>query len=231
MDRKWGLFVIFFLFFITLSVAVTNAFAATWSTVLLDNTSKYFESGTSRSVAVDKSGNPHIVYAGNGLYYAYYDGNAWHYETVESVLNVDYSLASIAIDKSGAVHIGYYASGYLKYATNTSGTWKTETVDSSDDDRKYTSIAVDSAGKAHIIYKASEVDSGYVTSLKYATNTSGTWITETVDSTDTIRENIYGISSAVDTSGKVHISYNITIEDIYYDSSYSLKYATNASGT
>ena len=59
MDRKWGIFIILFLFFTTLAGAATNASTATWSTVLLD-ASKQFFSQSSRCIAVDGNGNPHI---------------------------------------------------------------------------------------------------------------------------------------------------------------------------
>ncbi|MFO0794372.1 MAG: hypothetical protein U0586_09955 [Candidatus Brocadiaceae bacterium] len=64
---------------------------------------------------------------------------------------------------------------------------------------KYNSIACDTSGKVHISYY-----DGYPNyALKY-TNTMGSWVTMTVDSSvDMCTDN----SIAVDTSGKVHISY------------------------
>ena len=79
------------------------------------------------------------------------------------------------------------------------GTWITEAVDSASDDfvGRYNSIALDAEGKAHISYSTGEAG------LKYATNKTGTWITETVDSAG------YDTSIALDAEGKAHISYSL----------------------
>jgi hypothetical protein len=58
--------------------------------------------------------------------------------------------------------------------------------------------------------------------LKYATNASGSWVTETLDAIG------WGGATSIglDSSDNVHISYHVDI-----DSTKSLKYATNASGS
>jgi hypothetical protein len=74
------------------------------------------------------------------------------------------------------------------------------------------SLAVDSNGSVHIsYYDETNLD------LKYATNSSGTWVTSTIDSTGDVGRYT---SIALDTNNKVHIS--------YYDlTNGKLKYATN----
>ena len=61
---------------------------------------------SSRSIAVDSNNHPHFAYGGDHLYYAYYDGSSWHYETVDSSPGVG-RYASIALDESDNAHISY----------------------------------------------------------------------------------------------------------------------------
>jgi hypothetical protein len=94
----------------------------------------------------------------------------------------------------------------------------TETVDDGGNIRydrggpgSYSSIAIDSAGNAHIsyFYSINKYD------LKYATNASGSWVIETVDSDVSIDT---GTSIALDSSNRLHISYRNKNDN-------SLKYA------
>ncbi|MFH0791036.1 MAG: choice-of-anchor U domain-containing protein [Candidatus Omnitrophota bacterium] len=189
--------------------------SAQWNITSVDCPLKYFYLSSPRAIAIDSQNRPHIAYGGKHLYYAYYDGAAWTYETVDSAFNVG-ECASIAIDSNNKVHISYLdcsigCNYVLKYATNASGRWVTTIVDP-DSDFYYNSIAIDSSNKVHISYL--DWSNGY---LKYATNASGSWITTIVDS-----GGIWHASIAADSSNNVHISY-------CDDNSY-LKYATNASG-
>ncbi len=165
----------------------------------------------------------------------------WITETVDSEGDVGKN-ASIAVDSRGNVHISYYdaTNKYLKYATNASGSWVTETVDGSGDVRYISSIAIDSSGNVYIIYRIHDI---YIDDLKYATNASGSWVIETIESIVADDRDVYSAggyftaaSIAVDSSDNVHISYSrFDWEDFayfgeYYNS-YSLKYATNVSGS
>ena len=191
--------------------------STTWLTETVDGP-KHFSNFYSRAIAVDADGYPHIAYGEDRLYYAYYDGSNWRYETVDSSSGVG-GYASIAIDLSGKVHISYFDSlnGNLKYATNASGSWVTTTVDKNYFlDGSFTSIAVDKSGNVHISY----YDTIYG-DLKYATNTSGKWVMVTVDSSGNVG---FYTSIALDKSGKIHISY-------YDETNADLRYATNASGS
>ena len=62
---------------------------------------------SSRAIAVDSNNHPHFAYGGDHLYYTYYDGSSWHYETVDSSPGVG-RYASIALDESDNAHISYY---------------------------------------------------------------------------------------------------------------------------
>jgi len=99
-----------------------------------------------------------------------------------------------------------------------SAEWTIEAVDSKGYVGEHTSIAIDSSDNVHISYY-DETNSA----LKYATNISGTWMIETID-TDTKGSMGSNTSIAIDSNDNVHISY-------FSDSpNYALKYATNASG-
>ncbi len=91
--------------------------------------------------------------------------------------------------------------------------WATITLDNNEDAGADNSIAIDSTDGVHISYYDVTNDS-----LRYATNASGSWVFETIDS-----EGVRGYTSiAVDSNDKVHISYAGTD---------GLRYATNASGS
>ena len=115
---------------IIVSHTITNA---AWQIEEVD-APKSFSNFYPRTIAVDGSNNPHIVYGGDHLYYAYYDGIVWHYETVDTSSGVG-EYASLVLDAEEKVHISYFDSyNYdLKYATNKSGAWVAETVDSDGD--------------------------------------------------------------------------------------------------
>ena len=133
---------------------------------------------------------------------------------------------SIALDSSDNVHISYSDNTNfdLKYATNATGSWVTETVDSSKIVGTFTSIALDSLGNVHISYYDFTPNDDLKPpkppndDLKYATNATGSWVTETVDSSGIVGR---FTSIVLDSSDNVHISYRD-------DTNFDLKYATNA---
>ncbi|MBI5664013.1 MAG: chitobiase/beta-hexosaminidase C-terminal domain-containing protein, partial [Nitrospirae bacterium] len=201
---------------ITLLLVLPSVVHAEWTIQGVD-TPRHWETMSSRSIAIDKTtGHPHIVYGGDHLYHAYYNGTQWVFETVDASPLVG-KAASIAIDSNGKVHISYpdKLNGSLKYATNVFGVWMSITVDTDAVRYNENSIAVDSSNNVHIGYHSAYDD------LKYATNATGSWVTATVDSTSNFGSYV---SIAADSNGKAHIS--------YYDSTNSdLKYATNATGS
>lgn len=87
--------------------------------------------------------------------------------------------------------------------------WPWTTVDAHGD---FSSLELDASGAQHLSYINGSGD------LMYATNTSGAWSMTTID-----LGAYEGTSLALDSAGRVHISY---CENGFY----SLKYATNASG-
>jgi hypothetical protein len=79
----------------------------------------------------------------------------------------------------------------------------------------YTTIALDSDGHVHLAYY--DWTNG---DLRYASNASGGWVTQTLDSTGDVGRDT---AIAVDAAGHVHVSYI----DVTY---HALKYATNDKG-
>ncbi len=142
--------------------------------------------------------------------------SAWTIEAVDAPRFFDFHNRALAIDSSNHPHMAY-GGKHLYHSFFDGNTWQYEIVDSALYVGRYSSIAVDSNDKVHISYSG-ENDSV----LKYATNASGSWVTETIETewwaSDT--------SIAVDSNNKVHISYHS-----YSDNNEALKYTTNASGS
>lgn len=124
--------------------------------------------------------------------------------------NTDYCYYVIAYDLAG-----YESDPSTTACVDTA--WHIENVNPADYVSELIDIAIDSNNKAHIIY----IDDNTLT-LKYTTNSSGSWNTEIIH---TFADSLLQYASiALDSSDKVHIS--------YYDTTDSyLKYATNKSGS
>jgi hypothetical protein len=91
---------------------------------------KDFGAQGNRTLALDAAGLPHIVYGGDHLYYAWYDGTLWHREMVDPAIGVgDY--ASLALDADGHPHVSYYddLKDDVKYAYFDGAAWHVEIVD------------------------------------------------------------------------------------------------------
>jgi hypothetical protein len=182
------------------------------------------------AIAVDSQDYLHLGYGDeeDRLNYITNASGVWLTEPVDYgtggfVWDISVSDISLAVDSSDKVHIGYYDEYYgeLKYSTNASSTWTKEVADDSDRILNITDMAIDSLGNAHMSYN--QRTAVYPNrNLNYATNLSGLWECEVVDSGDTVG---LGNSIAVDTLDKLHISYiggPQTDRNLYY--------ATNTAG-
>jgi hypothetical protein len=186
----------------------TNATSA-WATQVL-GTNNALVAGVTSAITIDSSGSRHIAYydvASHALKHFTDTSGMWATDTVDDQGDVG-THVSIAADASGNVHLSYYdrGNGDLKYATNASGAWVAQSVDSAGDVGLGTGIALDRTGHVHISYTDATNHA-----LKYASNASGAWAVRTIDGAS----NVAGIlmsnngytSIAVDSTGKVHISY------------------------
>jgi len=91
---------------------------STWEMEVVDTSGGYM--GTSNSIALDSSGNPHIAYCDDSnedLKYTRWTGSTWEIQSVDTEGSVGWS-CSIALDSSDNPHISYYdySNNNLKYA-------------------------------------------------------------------------------------------------------------------
>jgi hypothetical protein len=192
----------------------TTYLSSTWNSEILGT-------GTwdKTSIAMDSNDDAHLVYhvpTTHRLYYGTNQTGGWVWTDLDVCTGYTFQTScgpSLALDTNDNVHISYSSGTHLKYASIISGTVITPAiVAASVNPGKYHAIAVDAAGNVHISYHHSGQNN-----LWYATNASGTWVSEVVDPTvNAGRSN----AIAVDSNGFVHISYRD-------ETTSQLKYATN----
>ena len=177
------------------------AAAGTWNSTILDSNSMY------NSIAVDASGNPHIVYyqkaesdtAYPELKYAYKDSTGWHIETIESTKSGSGYYVSLVLDSQGNPHIAYSEStpDILKYAYRDSTGWHIfDLVNNTD--VSYINL---------VLYNDQPMISYYQNTqekVMFMYLNGSSWVQETVTSTPQ-----YGHwnSLAVDSNGNAYISF------------------------
>jgi len=151
----------------------TNA-SGGWVVTTIDDTG---DVGRQPAVAVDTNDKVHIVYLASThprIRYATNTSGSWTTTAVD-VLSTMGWCPSIAIDAEDHAHVAFGdpSTAVLRYAHNFGGGFAATTVDTQflciD-----TAIAVDSDGDVHISYVDGEA--------RYATNESGSWNTELIDS-------------------------------------------------
>lgn len=155
-------------------------------------------------LVLDSSNLPHIVYGGDQLYYARYDGAIWYKELIDSSWGSGRE-ASLALDSNDKPHIAYTnsISENLKYAHYDGDQLIVTTIDMSSG-HSQTSIALGSNDEPYISYKANY-------ELRLAQMNGSKWITQTID-----LASAYYSSLALDNDNKPHVA---------YANGYSLKYA------
>jgi hypothetical protein len=159
-------------------------------------------------LVIDSTGELHACIEFDGaLYYGNTAGGAWNLTPLDSLIaDARGDNCSIAADVNNTVHIAYIETFTkdLWYASDASGSWSAERVDpqsgTSTNTIYHTAIVTDSAGYAHIAYAHDFAEND----LEYATNSSGSWVSEKVDDAGTVG---YSSDIVVDSSDKVYILY------------------------
>jgi hypothetical protein len=133
------------------------------------------------SIAVDDSGNPHIVYTpelvGLPMRYASWNGSSWEKEDI--VVRGGILSVSLALDATGEARLAYIvdSGAEIDYAFRSLGTWTVEMIDIvSPNQTLGASLALDSKGQPHVAY-----DELYAVGINYAVRSDAGWATELVD--------------------------------------------------
>jgi len=174
-----------------------------WHTEFVDKAEE-FKNMTDRSLKLDAEGHPHIVFGGDQLNYAEYDGDEWHISVVDAAAKVG-QYAALALAEKAVPHISYYdaANGDLKYAHWTGSQWVIQTIDSGGDVGLYTSIVLHDTDESGSLPRISYYDATN-TNLKDAYFTGTQWIIEVIDASGDVGR---FSSLALDNDGIPHISY------------------------
>lgn len=123
-------------------------------------------------------------------------------------------IKAIGLDSFGNSHIVIEDAGWgLVHASLSGGAWFFEMI--AEAPAIYSDMVIDDKDVLHVAYY--HLDSG---ELRYLNNASGGWVSEVVETTSDLYEDI---AVAVGTDGKVHLGYSDS-------TNWDLKYASNASG-
>ncbi len=162
---------------------------------------------SSRALAVDSQGRPHVALAGGRLYYGWYDGARWRVQIVDDSI-VNSSKATLALDSLDRPHIAYQEDHSIKLISWDGTAWLVaETIAVPDAAPSLSSMVLDGSGHPLVVYSGT----GY---LKYAFWDGEQWRTRAIE-----RDAGGSVGLAADTNGRPHISYYDTLHE-------DLKYAT-----
>ena len=166
-----------------------------------------------RTICLDWEGYPHLVFGGDHLYYAWFDGE-WRMEVVDDSPSTGIQ-PSLTLDSNGDPHISYQSfagNGQLRYAFKGIGGWEIAVPDDGAGMAagRYSTIAVDSYDEPHISYVGGDY------ALRHAHRESGVWSVETLET----NLGTYGGENSIDIDQNdyPHIAY-------FDDSNNRLRYA------
>ncbi len=151
-----------------------------WTKVIVDKVPKGSGPyGPSCSLALDTNGQPHIVFGGDGVFYAYRREESWIKETLT---HTPCAGCGIAIDSEGDPHLLYalydpenrWDDWELRYAFRSGQTWSTESIPKAEEDQDYYQLclAMDSRDNPHICYSGVQSLTDF---LEYGARINGTW--------------------------------------------------------
>lgn len=138
---------------------------------------KYFDSISTRCLAVDAGGNLHLAYGDNRLYYAAGIGMNWRKEIADPAIGTG-KRAAISIGRDGCPRIAYRdeASQDLKYAVKPGDRWYTFIASAAGDVGENFALALDPNDLAQMICRNTTDDS-----LIYIRDTGESWFEEVID--------------------------------------------------
>lgn len=184
----------------TMDLRYTTNASGSWAGSTLASSG---DQGGYASIGVDANGDVHISFYDASNWQTKYmsSANNWAVEVIEKVYS-QYPSA-LAMRAPGQPGVAYMAQGGLKLALRTgSNTWTKSTIQGSVLANQV-AITFDSNGKAHVCY-----DNNSGRALRYATNASGSWVSQTVENVGGSGSYFSGCSIAVDSTGVVNISYD-----------------------
>ncbi|MCK5292152.1 MAG: hypothetical protein KAR39_09090 [Thermoplasmata archaeon] len=155
--------------------------------------------GLGVSLALDEYGHPHIAYVDcieETVVHAFRSNKSvWVYETVD-YLDEPSSRTSIVIDDKTAAHIFYLDGDRLKYSNKIGGVWESEEVDQGLGPFQFRIPCIlGPDGRLGVAYLRGGV-------LTFASLGINGWTSEAIDT------GVGGISLAIDSEGRCHISYH-----------------------
>ena len=163
--------------------------------------SRSFSDMTGRSLALDASGQPHIAYGQDHLYYSWRDDDGWHHQVVDTTYHAGGS-ASLALDTDGYAHITYVVTtaswSVLKYARQDAAGWHLMWL-AGTDLGEVSTLALDAAGYPHVAYATEGTGN-----LRHIYRDSTGWHTDVVPLATYIDD---PFSLALDANGLPHLSF------------------------
>jgi len=162
---------------------------------------------TRSSICVDASGTPHVCWEdyhsgpGNLLFHAVRDGSGWHIETAATCAGG--AIVSLTTDHDGWPHVSFSDNGGLNYAYKDEAGWHVETVDAAAQGVN-SSLSLSTDGIPTIAYCTDSCSSETTHDLWVASKQSESWVVETVDTESKVCGHV---SLAVDSEGRLHVSY------------------------
>jgi FlgD Ig-like domain len=183
-----------------------------WRFELIEEGGYALSCGDSR-VAIDSTGDPHVMYrCGAGARYAYRRGGAWTIESVAPIRGTGFTL-----DAEDRPHLAYHDPdlGGLTYAVRTAGGWIRELVLPTPDAQTAPARMNLGAGERPHVCFAIVPDDPNEATLHYARKEPSGWVIQAID----VRPGAgYQSRTAVlDSRGDLHVAYMEWIEkDAFY---------------
>ena len=177
------------------------AYPRVWGDECVDCPKSFDNRASLRALQLDTAGQPHVVYGGDHLYYAWRGATGWNYETVDGARGVG-SRATLALDRENTPHVLYCDTNgtQVRYARRTAGGWSVAVVPATTDGCDV-ALAVDAGGRPHIAVGVPGWSSAG--SVRYGVLEGGNWRFEPVAA---ISVGVT-VDLVLDGSGRPHIAY------------------------